>query len=217
MSAAKPTILLIGATGLVGEAVLRHAPYPISYVARRPAEAGKLHHHMIAPPDEWPNLIAQLRPQIVLSALGTTMKIAGSKAAFRAVDHDLVLAAAWAAKAGGARHMISVSSVGAKSSSRNFYLRTKGEVEDQLCAMGFDRVDLLRPGLLMGERAGPERAGEGLAAKLAPLTDPLMVGPLAAYRSISGDRVARAMLKLAMQSETGHFVHPSHKIHALAD
>lgn len=217
MSGAMSTILLIGATGLVGEAVLRQAPYPISYLARRPAVAGKLHHAIIAPPEEWPERIEKLRPQILLSALGTTMKTAGSKAAFRAVDHDLVLAAASAAKGCGAGRVVAVSSVGAKAGSRNFYLRTKGEVEDQLCAMGFDRVDLLRPGLLMGERAGPERAGEGLAAKLAPVTDRLMVGPLRSYRSVSGDRVARAMLKLAMQSETGHFVHASHKIHALAD
>lgn len=212
-----PSMVLIGATGLVGEALLRQASHPISYLARRPADAGERHQAIIAPPAEWPQLIAELQPQIFLSALGTTMKIAGSEAAFRAVDHDLQLAAAKAAKDADASRAIIVSSVGARSSSRNFYLRTKGQVEDRLCAMGFERLDLLRPGLLMGERKGPERAGEGFAATLAPFTDRLMKGPLAPYRSVSAEKVARAMLNLVIYSETGRFVHASHKIHDLAD
>jgi uncharacterized protein YbjT (DUF2867 family) len=149
--------------------------------------------------------------------LGTTIKQAGSQAAFRAVDHDLVLAVARAAKAAGARHCISVSSVGASAKSGSFYLRTKGEVEAELRAVGFDRLDMLRPGLLTGQRGGPWRPGESIGMALAPLTDLLMLGSARRYRSVPGASVARAMLRLAELGGSGVHVHEHDAIVQLAD
>ena len=183
MSDAAPRALLIGATGLVGQAVARcgHA-LPLTLLARRPVEAGASHRVVTADPGEWAEIIAAERPGILISCLGTTIRQAGSQDAFRAVDHDLLLACARAAKVAGTAHMIAVSSVGAAAHSANFYLRTKGEVEEALRALNFLRLDLMRPGLLTGDRRGPKRIGEGLAMLAAPLTDALLHGSLRRYR-----------------------------------
>ena len=210
-----PRILLVGATGLVGSAVAA-GPLPLTILARRAPEAA--HHEVIvAPSEQWPEVIAARQSAVLVSCLGTTIRQAGSRAAFRAVDHDLVLASARAAREAGAVQMIAVSSVGASAGSANFYLRTKGEVEDGLRALGFDRLDLLRPGLLTGARAGPPRLGEGLAMLAAPLTDALLHGGLRRYRSIAAESVARAILALAGRGEPGAHVHENDAIRALAD
>jgi uncharacterized protein YbjT (DUF2867 family) len=172
---------------------------------------------VIADSGQWSEKIAAIRPAIVLNALGTTIRQAGSQAAFRAVDHDLVLAVARAAKEAGARHFISVSSVGAAAKAANFYLRTKGEAEAALRALAFERLDLLRPGLLLGERQGPFRAGEALAMLAAPLTDVLLHGGLRRYRSIAAASVARAMAALAAMGGSGTHVHEHDAIVQLAD
>jgi uncharacterized protein YbjT (DUF2867 family) len=211
------SILLIGATGLVGEAVLAQCPMPITYLARRLADHGGRHRAVIAPSDQWAAKIAEIRPTILLSALGTTIKQAGSQDVFRSVDHDLQVACAWAAKDAGARHFIGVSSVGASAASHNFYLRTKGEVEQAVSAMTFARTDILRPGLLRGKRKGPKRAGETFASIFAPISDLAMIGGLAKYRSVSGACVAQAMIGLTAAKEAGFFVHNSDQITALTD
>lgn len=215
-------ILLIGATGLVGEAVLAQASGPIHYLARRAADSGAHHHGIIAPVDRWVEEIAALEPTVLLSALGTTMRQAGSQQAFRAIDHDLQIAAARAATGVGATHFIGVSSVGASATSRNFYLRTKGEVEQAIGGMDFVRADflrpgLLRPGLLGGVRKGPRRFAEGLGARAAPLMDALMIGSWRKYRSVMADSAARAMLRLVDEVQAGRFVHNSAAIAMLAD
>lgn len=144
------------------------------------------------------------------------MKIAGSKAAFRAVDFDLVAAFAQAAKQAGARHMIAVSSVGASDKSANFYLKTKGEAETAMAQAGFDRVDFLRPGLLTGGERPESRPGESVAIMLAPLTDLLMVGGLSRYRSIPAPVVAQAIANLALAGGQGRHIHENDAIRALA-
>jgi len=127
--------------------------------------------------------------------LGTTLRAAGSREAFIAVDRDLVLRLAQLAHGLGARHAVLVSSVGASRQSGNFYLRVKGEVEDAMARIGFDRVDILQPGLLIGPRS-ERRTGEALAQRLAPLADPLLRGRLRDYRSIPADVVADAIVAL---------------------
>ncbi|NYF34217.1 NAD-dependent dehydratase [Sphingopyxis sp. JAI108] len=214
-----PDALIVGATGMVGRAVIDHfGSAPVTILARRPV-AGLAPHHkeLVAPPERWADIIAAEKPAILISCLGTTIRQAGSQAAFRAVDHDLVLAAARGARAGGTPHMIVVSSVGAAAKSGNFYLRTKGQTENDLVALGFDRLDLIRPGLLRGERPGPQRLGEGLATIAAPLTDALLHGRFRRYRSISGDKVAAAIVALAGQRDSGVYIHENDAIRAVAD
>ncbi|PKP95578.1 MAG: NAD-dependent dehydratase [Alphaproteobacteria bacterium HGW-Alphaproteobacteria-13] len=209
-------ILLIGATGLVGSAVAAQAgALPLTILARRALEGLPHCEQIVAPSEEWSAIIAGRRPAVLISCLGTTIRQAGSQAAFRAVDQDLVLASARAARAAGTAHMIAVSSVGASARSANFYLRTKGEVEEGLRALGFERLDLLRPGLLTGARQGSPRLGEGLAMLAAPLTDALLHGSLRRYRSIPAAAVARAIVALAGRGETGVHIHENDAIRAL--
>lgn len=213
-------LLLVGATGMVGEAVqvaAAAAQLPITILVRRPS-ASMLPRsgEIIAPTDEWPDRVAALRPAILVNCLGTTIAQAGSQAAFRAVDHDLVLAVAQAAKGAGILHMLSVSSVGASPAARNFYLRTKGQVEQGLRLLAFDRLDILRPGLLIGDRKGPSRPGEAWAMRAAPLTDALLHGSWRRYRSIPAQTVAGAIIALAMRGGSGTYVHEHDAIRSLA-
>lgn len=211
--------LLVGATGMVGGAVIEQlGARPLTILARRAVEGAPPHHQvLVAPTEDWAGIIAERRPETLICCLGTTIRQAGSEAAFRAVDHDLVLAAARGAKQGGAKHLIIVSSVGASPKGGNFYLRTKGETEEGLRALGFDRIDFLRPGLLTGDRDGPPRLGEGLAKIAAPLTDALLHGSLRRYRSIRGETVARAIAALTGETAPGVHIHENVAIHALAD
>ncbi|KQZ72868.1 NAD-dependent dehydratase [Sphingopyxis sp. Root214] len=214
-----PDALIVGATGLIGRAVIEHfGSRPVTVLARREVEGlAAQHKQLVAPPERWADILAAEKPAVLISCLGTTIRQAGSQAAFRAVDHDLVLAAARGARAGGTPHMISVSSVGAAAKSGNFYLRTKGETEDDLRALGFDRLDLIRPGLLRGARPGPQRLGEGIATIAAPLTDALLHGSFRRYRSISGNSVAAAIVALAGHGGSGVHIHENDAIRALAD
>lgn len=214
-----PDALIVGATGLIGRAVIeRFGSNPVTVLARREVERlAAQHRQLVAPPERWPDMIAAEKPAVLISCLGTTIRQAGSQAAFRVVDHDLVLAAARGARAGGTPHMIAVSSVGAAAKSGNFYLRTKGETEEDLRALGFDRLDLIRPGLLRGNRPGPQRLGEGIATIAAPLTDALLHGSFRRYRSISGNSVAAAIVALAGQGGSGVHIHENDAIRALAD
>lgn len=150
-----------------------------------------------------------------ISCLGTTIKTAGSREAFIAVDRDLVVRLAQLAFDHGAGHAILVSSVGASRQSGTFYLRVKGEVEDALAKIGFNRLDILRPGLLLGGRT-EQRPGEALAQVLAPLANQALFGKLRRYRSIEADSVARAIVRLLEHDESGRFTHLHDAIRSLS-
>jgi uncharacterized protein YbjT (DUF2867 family) len=143
---------------------------------------------------------------VFVCCLGTTLKAAGSREGFIAVDRDLVLQLAQLAHHHGARHAIVVTSVGASRQSGNFYLRIKGEVEDALEAMGFDRLDIVRPGLMIGARPD-RRPTEALAQRFAPWLNPLLLGRFRPYRSIESANVANAVARLTAETASGRFVH----------
>lgn len=219
MGAEVVSTLLIGATGMIGSAVIAHAAdRPLTVLVRREITGlPEPHGRLVAPSERWADIVAVERPAILISCLGTTIRQAGSEAAFRAVDHDLLLAVAAAAKAAGTKHVITVSSVGASAKSRNFYLKTKGEAEDGLRGLRFERIDILRPGLLTGEREGPPRLGEGIAAMAAPFADALLHGSLRRYRSIKGETVARAIVALTGIAQPGVRIHENDAMRRLAD
>lgn len=171
-------------------------------------------HEQVAPASDWPGLVGSV--DAAVSTLGTTMRVAGSQAAFRAVDHDTVIAFAAAARRAGARQMVTVSSVGADPGSRNFYLRTKGEMEQALEALGFDRLDILRPGLLRGERGGDRRLGERIGIALSPVANLVLRGRLDRYSAIEADIVAAAIAAILRQVEPGIFRHENRALRAMA-
>jgi uncharacterized protein YbjT (DUF2867 family) len=214
-------IIVAGATGLVGRQVAEElAGLPkikLHALLRRADDAlpPSVDQH-IAAGDQWPTIISGLKPEVAICCLGTTIKTAGSQSAFRAVDYDLVMAFAKAARMAGAQQMISVSSVGASANSNNFYLKTKGETEDSLRAMDFERVDILRPGLLTGGNRLESRPGESIGIMLSPFTDLLMFGPLAKFRSTPSAKVAQAIVTLALGGGHGKHIHENDAIRALA-
>jgi uncharacterized protein YbjT (DUF2867 family) len=144
--------------------------------------------------------------------LGTTIKKAGSQEAFRAVDHDAVLAFAKAARKAGARRFLLVSALGANPSSRVFYNRVKGETEEDLKAVGFESLIILRPSLLLGDRA-ESRPGEHAAIVVSKVLGPLL-RPFSG-RPIEARTVARAMLALARDAANGTRVALSGELHGL--
>jgi len=205
MSHITHTVWIAGATGLVGRALLQELleqPLDVHALLRRPAGgwpiSPRLHPHLVDFQAEPLATQALPAPQAVFICLGTTIKVAGSQAAFRAVDFEAVLKVARAAKAAGARRCAVVSALGADPDSSVFYSRVKGEMEQALAALGFERLVIARPSLLAGERRAlgqPERLGEVWGLRLAR---PLAGLIPARWRPIEAARVARS-LALALQ------------------
>jgi uncharacterized protein YbjT (DUF2867 family) len=200
MPDAQPKIaLLAGASGLTGgyalDALLEAPDISrVLAISRRPL--GREHSRLANRIVQFERLEAQLKGMscnVALCCLGTTRRRAGSQRAFRAVDVDAVLAFARAAQAAGARRFVVISSVGADPASRNFYLRTKGEMESQLEEMRFESLDILQPSILLGWRR-EMRPLELIAATLMPLANPLLGGNYMPYRGIAASAVAAAML-----------------------
>jgi uncharacterized protein YbjT (DUF2867 family) len=214
-------IILAGATGLVGRQVAEElAGLPKLEVHALLRRADDMLppsvRQLVAQCDGWPAIIAGLKPDVAICCLGTTIKVARSQSAFRDVDFDLVVTFAKAAREAGAQQIISVSSVGASASSSNFYLKTKGETENALRAIDFERVDILRPGLLTGGTRPDSRPGESIGIMLSPFTDLLMFGPLAKYRSTPSAKVAQAIVTLALGGGHGKHIHENDAIRVLA-
>lgn len=216
----KKRILIAGGTGLVGKQVVAELTeldgIDAHMVLRNPQPQilGIVQH--VAKIESWADIVRELKPDIAISCLGTTMKIAGTQAAFRSVDYDLVLDFARAARAAGARQFIGVSSVGASQNSGNFYLKTKGASENAIRDLDFERMDILRPGLLTGGKRSESRFGESLGMMFSPVTDLLLVGPLSKFRSTPSAKVAQAVVTLALAGGHGRFIHENDSIHALA-
>ncbi|MDP9941976.1 MULTISPECIES: oxidoreductase [Pseudomonadaceae] len=192
-------ILLAGATGLTGEHLLDRLlsePTVARVLAptRRPLAA---HPHLENPVGDLQTLLPQLSGQVdtAFCCLGSTIKQAGSQEAFRAVDHDLVLAFARRARELGARHLVVISALGANPNSSVFYNRVKGETEEALKALDWPQLTIARPSLLLGARH-EFRLGERLAA-------PLLRWLPGKYRGIDACALARALWRLALEEEDG--------------
>lgn len=197
------TALVAGATGLVGEALVRRlaadpAWREVRALVRQalpPALAAptvvpiQVDYRMLEPPPPWADA------PFAFCALGTTMREAGSETAFREVDFDYPLALARAARARGARHFLLVSALGASAGSRVFYNRVKGEVEDAIGSLGFRSVTIARPSLLLGRRR-KARLGEQVGKLIGVLAPPR-------WRPVPAERVAAALIEAARRDEPG--------------
>ncbi|MCX6955708.1 MAG: NAD-dependent dehydratase [Verrucomicrobia bacterium] len=202
------TLLLVGATGLVGQSVLRQAldnPDVAQLVAptRRPLPPHAKLENPLVDFDALPEGAPWWRVDGVICTLGTTIKRAGSQPAFRKVDHDYPLAVAALARRSGAGAYALTSSVGADPSSRTFYLRTKGETERALAALGFPSLTIVRPSFIGGDRA-ERRPLEALGLRLFAALTPLLPRR---YRVVSADHIARALLEAVLAARPGtHFI-----------
>ena len=200
--------LIAGASGLIGRALLPlllDSPHhtQVHALLRRPVEDlpahPKLQIHLV----DFERLPALPAVDDVFIALGTTIKAAGSEAAFRRVDFDAVLATARAAQAAGAKRLLVVSALGADVRSRLFYNRVKGEMQEAVTALGIETVVFAQPSLLVGDRAAlgqSPRAGEEWVMWLLR---PVMGWVPRRVRPIDAGDVARAMVHAALHAQAG--------------
>jgi uncharacterized protein YbjT (DUF2867 family) len=195
------TALLVGATGLVGRALLHELLVASEYakvraLVRRPLEPHpKLEAHVVdfEKPSSWADV---LEARHVFCALGTTLKKAGSEAAFRKIDLDLPLELLRRARERGATAAFVVSALGAEAASKVLYYRTKGELERGLKELGYPTLGVFRPSLLTGQRS-ESRTAERIGIAAAKAVSPLLVGGLRKLRPIAAKDVARAMVRVA--------------------
>ena len=199
------TVLILGATGQVGQALLQLAlQHPkISCVVaptRRPLPPHANLDNPVVDYEALPEDANWWKADLALCALGTTLRQAKSRAGFYRVDHDYVLAAAGLAKRAGTPAFGLVSSLGADASSRLFYLRTKGETEKALSALGFALLVLVRPSLLIG---GPRASARHLDAFGLFLGKHLASLLPRRYRAVTTLQVARALLEVSLRTPAG--------------
>ena len=193
------TAFIVGASGLVGRSCLRallECPEYGRVIAAGRRPLGVAHSKLVeGEPTE--------AVDDAFCAIGTTIKKAGSREAFRAVDYEIPVRTA---ERCGARRFVVVSSVGADARSKNFYLRVKGEMEEAVSALPLEAVHIFRPSILVGDRE-ESRAGEKVGAMVARALRFALVGGLRRYRPIAAEVVGRAMVVVAVRGEAGRHVY----------
>lgn len=199
-------VLVAGATGLVGREIVsallsNKAVVAVHCVGRRPmgVKHPKLQDHVV----DFAALPTLPEVNECYIALGTTIKLAGSQTAFRAIDLDAVVAVATATQSAGATKFGVVSAMGANPKSRVFYNRIKGEMECALASKGLKSLVIARPSLLDGDRSAlgqPKRGGESLCLLLARGLRALIP---ANYRAISAKDVAQSLIREVQAAKPG--------------
>lgn len=197
--------IVVGATGLTGtslvEQLCENDEYvSVTVIARR------------APAFTHPKLEVKIRNLDTLEekdielahelycCLGTTIKKAGSREQFEKVDFEYPLTIASLAKKRGIPHMLVITAMGANEKSPFYYNRVKGKLEHDLMELGLQRLSIIRPSLLVGERE-EFRLGEKAGEKVLNLAKPLLVGPLKRSRAIEASQVAKAMIVIALYGD----------------
>ena len=191
------TSIIAGPTGLVGSNILRflsrnnHNTIALlrSPIKQLPSNTEEL----IIDFDTLMNEGSLPRCDHVFICLGTTIKIAKSKDNFKKVDLDYPLAVARKALNSGAKKLTLISSVGADSKSKNFYLRIKGELEDAILDLGFESVNIFRPSFLIGKGGRRRATSEKIFMKVAKIIDIFCIGSARKYRSIDAQIIAKKM------------------------
>jgi uncharacterized protein YbjT (DUF2867 family) len=192
-------VLLLGSTGLVGSYVLDdlidldrvskvYAPTRRSL----PVTHSKLENPIINF-DELKNSDSFFQVDVCICCLGTTIKKAGSQEAFKKIDHDLVISTARNVHENGCENFFVISSVGADSKSSNFYLKTKGEMEENLRKIGFKNLQIINPSLIIGKR-NESRPLESLGQAFMPMVSPIFIGPFRKYRPVKAEVLAKQLV-----------------------
>jgi uncharacterized protein YbjT (DUF2867 family) len=216
------TAIVAGASGLVGEHVLRRLLAGGAYdrvvafvrgpinLTHRKLEQRTIDYERIGRMSAFP------RAEDVFCCLGTTMRKAGTPEAFHKVDVEYVAHLAEVSVRAGSSQFFLVSAVGASAQSGNFYLRCKGEAEDMVRTLPFRGVQIFRPSFLVGHRR-EKRAGETLGAAAARFFSFALIGPARRYRPIRADAVAKAIVAVAHESPPGIHVYEADAMQGLAD
>lgn len=214
--------LLFGATGLIGGHVLnlllKNDVYSkVIAFTRKPLAIE--HEKLINPVinfDHLSNHKSLINGDDLFICLGTTMRKAGSKEAFRKVDFSYPMEICTIAQTNGVNQVLLVSSIGADPDSSFFYSRVKGELELAIQKLAFWSIHIFRPSLLIGER-NENRWGENIAGWIGKGLDKITGGLLTKYLPIEGEAVAAAMIRAANQLKNGNHVYPSDHLQLLAE
>lgn len=212
------TALIAGATGLVGghllDLLLEDENYStVKVLSRRTlgGDDGKLKEIIIEDFDKLENYSEELKADDYFCCLGTTMKKAGNKAAFKKVDFQYPTTLAAIARENNANSFHLISAMGADSSSMIFYNKVKGETEDAIQSMKLEKAYIYRPSFIAGERA-EKRTAEKAAIWIANKFDFIFFGPFKKYAAVHAKTIANAMLKTAKNSKEKFNVIPSDEI-----
>ncbi|MFJ7648783.1 oxidoreductase [Lysinibacillus sp. NPDC097279] len=197
--------IVVGATGLTGSSLIEQLCENDEYVSVIVIARRELQY-------KHPKLEVKIRNFDTLEekdiefahelycCLGTTIKKAGAREAFEKVDFEYPLAIASLAKKQGIPHMLVITAMGANEQSRFYYNRVKGKLENALIELGLQRLSIIRPSLLVGQRE-EFRLGEKVGEKLLKLANPLLIGPLKRSRAIEASQVAKAMIVIALHGK----------------
>ena len=211
------TALLVGATGLVGGLVLEQLladTYFEKVIVLTRKSLGKSNaklKEVLVDFNKLDDYATEIKADAVFCCLGTTIKVAGSKEAFKKVDFEYPFKIAQLAKQNGTSTYLLITALGASTNSMIFYNQVKGELEDEVSKLNFDSFHILQPSLIIGERT-ESRTGEGIAQKLAPVFDALMIGGLKKYKSITAVQIAKAMVHYSKLNDKGIFKHESDEL-----
>ena len=204
------TALVLGASGLVGKKLVEqlcrdHRYQTVTCLLRKPlskdfftvsADNTAKVQPIVVDFENLQDYQGYFGSEHIYVCLGTTIKKAGNKSAFRKVDFEYVHIAAQLARAQRALSFVWISSVGANAKSNNFYLRVKGELENAIIGMsGLENASAVRPSLLLGERE-EMRPAEKLASVFSPFLSPLLLGGLSKYKPVQAADVAAQMIRL---------------------
>ena len=215
------TATVFGATGLVGKELIFELLESIPYVKVKavvrntlPMAHPKLEQIVIKDFNNLKDLASHLTSDVFFCCIGTTIKKAGSQEAFKKVDLDLPVKIAAIAESIHVPNLIIVSSIGANAHASNFYLRTKGEMEQKVQEVYHGNLKFVQPSFLIGHRV-EFRFGEKIANVVMRVFGIFMFGPLAKYKGIHSIDVARSMIRLSESSKEKIFV-KSDELHKLA-
>ncbi|MCH8233675.1 MAG: NAD-dependent epimerase/dehydratase family protein [Bacteroidetes bacterium] len=209
--------LIAGASGMVGSCLLNlllgnHNYKSVIVLTRKPLK--KMHpklKEIVISFDHLDDVQNELRADHIYCCLGTTMKKAGSREAFRKVDYEYPLNLARVTKHQGASHFLLVSALGADKNSMIFYSRTKGEIEESVSGLNFSSYCVFRPSLILGVR-NERRIGEEIGKFIVRVFQFVLVGPLKKYLGVQAESIARAMVFYAKDDEPGMKIIESEEI-----
>jgi uncharacterized protein YbjT (DUF2867 family) len=217
----KRTAIIFGSTGLIGnlllEELIKSADYnEIKIFVRQPTDIYHLKVREFLVDISKPETFSgELKGDDLFISLGTTIKKAGSVKKMEEIDRDLPVKIALLASENGVKRLAVVSSIGANPASSNYYLRIKGEMEQEMLKLKFENIVVARPSMLLGERK-EKRRGE-MVGKVVMLTfKPLLIGKMKKYRGIHGRDVARAMMAV-LQKEKEKQIYESDELQRIAD
>jgi uncharacterized protein YbjT (DUF2867 family) len=217
----KRTALVFGATGLIGNLLLEELIKSVEYkeimiFVRQPSGISYPNvTEFIIDFDSVEKYAEQIKGEDLFICLGTTIKKAGSVKRMEEIDRDLPVKIATYASANGIKRVAVVSSLGASASSKNYYLRIKGEMEAGILNVNFENTAIVRPSMVLGERK-EKRTGETMGKIVMKTFKPLLTGKFRKYRAIHGKDVARAMIAL-LQKEPIKNIYESDELQKIAD